>query len=1087
MQEAFGPIGTVHFTSAGGQQRPAKPAAKAFSDGYLDSVSGFRVSKPVIGSLVLKERLTDGDVVYLHLKDIRPNREYAGRWATMAVLVGKTQATGKDGSSYSRWTLNDLAGKQVTLFLWRKAAAEHYKEVEGSLLLLWSPQVRADSGGGGGGGGGGAGFSLHVDKPEQLQRPGLAADFAFCRGTRKDGQRCTYPINRSTCEYCPYHAQSALRALSSHRSDMAGANLLQRQLLPQARAAQKHATAVATAAGRSVSATGMNALIAKPLPAALARKLPGGIAGSGRMLPAAGAIGGSSSAGARAGAAAATAGGLVAMARSTGAYGSEEDYGLDLAGGGGGAGGATAGGGAKRSYGATLLAGLHERQALTEAPEDSAPDPKRRRSELESIAEAAKARAVAAARAAGKLQRPAQEQHWQQQPSSVTPARNAGVAAGTAALLAPTPGPGSAAAGGSGARAALASSGPRFTPRPPPLPAHLAALLRPPDAGSSGNAAAAAPGPKAGAAAAAGGPKGSWARGPTAAPPVWTAAASKAQQPQPQSQSHQQSQSQQQAQRAKAQAGGQQRQRQQQGVEAEDMVELDGADGEDGGDDLVVVELEDGGDDDGAAAAAAADAAAPVKAGGLSAVEGRRAGAAAAGERSQQPEEDAAGADDLLILEGDEAEEVQQHQQNMQQEKQDARGEQQRAQARRPQEAAGRARGGTAEGGGEAGGGVAAERAEAAEEVCGLDELLDMFPELQEEGQGQGQEGEQEAERGGDQAKGAGRAPAAACGGRQAAAGGQAGAQQQQGAAGRGSAAAGLLPRVAGLSATAPQSARAAEARKQQAAAAKARAEKLRALGLHKPGAAAAAAAPPQPPATAGARGPLAPRNGGLDVAAATALAVAKGLPLPKPRAGCGGGAARGGATAAGGRPGGGGGAATAAPSAMEAAFGALLKAMPNDKADVESRYSELSEEAAGDAVLSMLEGLEARDALAAQLDSVMQLKVTAWHCATCERLSEWMDKRCRDEGHALSKSSTLKRFWKCDHCNARITTLGVRFPSSRCSKCNNPSLEFTACSMYRGPRDVKSSAGGGGGLAGKENLFACLDEHPEMGKRTFR
>lgn len=31
---------------------------------------------------------------------------------------------------------------QVTLFLWRKAASDLYKEAEGSLLLLWSPQVR---------------------------------------------------------------------------------------------------------------------------------------------------------------------------------------------------------------------------------------------------------------------------------------------------------------------------------------------------------------------------------------------------------------------------------------------------------------------------------------------------------------------------------------------------------------------------------------------------------------------------------------------------------------------------------------------------------------------------------------------------------------------------------------------------------------------------------------------------------------------------------------------------------------------------------------------------------------------------------
>eukprot|EP00198_Chlamydomonas_reinhardtii_P003270 XP_001692606.1 predicted protein [Chlamydomonas reinhardtii] len=488
----------------------AKPPGKAFSDGYLDRTSGFRVSKPVIGSLVLHERLSDGDVVYLHLKDIRANREYAGRWATMAVLVGKTQATGKDGGSYSRWTLNDLAGKQVTLFLWRKAAAEHYKEVEGSLLLLWSPQphvlmlVVP-----------GSPSPLHsndmstADKEQQ----GVATPLQLrrCTGTAarpQDGQRCTYP--------------SALRALSSHRSDMAGANLLQRQLLPQ------------------------------------------------------------------------------------------------------------------RSYGTALLAGLHERQAAGEVPEGGAPDPKRRRSELECIAEAAK-------------------------------------------------------------------------------------------------------------------------------------------------------------------------------------------------------------------------------------------------------------------------------------------------------------------------------------------------------------------------------------------------------------------------------SVRAAEARKQQAAAAKARAEKLRALGLanKQQGGGGAAAAPQLQPGMA-----------------------AAGLPLPRPRAGGGGGGTRGGAAAVGGRPGGGAaggaGAAAAGPSAMEAAFGALAKALPNEKAGVESRYSELSEEAAGACAC-----VYARDALAAQLDSVMQLKVTAWHCATCERLSEWMDKRCRDEGHALSKTSTLKRFWKCDHCNARITTLGVRFPGNRCSKCNNPSLEFTACSMYRGPRD--------------ENLFACLDEHPEMGKRTFR
>ena len=78
---------------------------------------------------------------------------------------------------------NAQRGSQVTLFLWRKAHAEHYKECVGSVLLLWTPQVRRD----GAAEGGGSGYSLHVDKPEGLQRVGVSTDFAFCKGKRKVG------------------------------------------------------------------------------------------------------------------------------------------------------------------------------------------------------------------------------------------------------------------------------------------------------------------------------------------------------------------------------------------------------------------------------------------------------------------------------------------------------------------------------------------------------------------------------------------------------------------------------------------------------------------------------------------------------------------------------------------------------------------------------------------------------------------------------------------------------------------------------------------------------------------------------------
>ncbi|GIL66998.1 hypothetical protein Vafri_20375, partial [Volvox africanus] len=345
------PHATHMSTPSVAAQAPPQPTSRQpvrqVADGYTDSISGFRVSKPVIGSLVLKERLTD-DCVYISLKDISPSRDLAGRWATIAVLVSKVQATGRDGSPYSRWTLSDLAGKQVTLFLWRKAASEHYRELEGSLLLLWSPQVRRDEGGGGGG------YSLHIDKPEMLQRPGMSTDFGLCRGTRKDGNRCTIPINKSSCEYCPYHAQAALRALASNRSDMAGANLLQRQLLPQARAAQKH---LAVTTGKPLG--GINSLIARPPPPKL---LPGGGGGGG------GGAGVSRPAGTGSSFAAAAVAG-------TGAYGVSADY---EGSGGVGSGTANGSGGGKRSYGAQLLANLQERQAGAE--DGGGPAAKRRRS-----------------------------------------------------------------------------------------------------------------------------------------------------------------------------------------------------------------------------------------------------------------------------------------------------------------------------------------------------------------------------------------------------------------------------------------------------------------------------------------------------------------------------------------------------------------------------------------------------------------------------------------------------------------------------------------------------------------------------------
>ncbi|GLC45203.1 minichromosome maintenance- protein [Pleodorina starrii] len=938
-------MGAPAAAAARPHQQPQPSSSRQVFDGYTDRISGFRVSKPVIGSLVLKERLTD-DCVYIGLKDISPSRELTGRWATMAVLVSKVQATGRGGDAYSRWTLSDLTGKQVTLFLWRTAASDHYKEAEGSLLLLWSPQVRRDEGGGGGG----AGFSLHIDKPEMLQRPGMSADFGMCRGTRKDGQRCTMPVNKNSCEYCPYHAQAALRALSSNRSDMAGANLLQRQLLPQARAAQKHLSATT---GKPLG--GINSLIARPPPPKL---LPVGGGGAG-LARSAGSGGGMA----------------AAMAAGTGAYGVSVD--AD----GGGEGGGAVGG--KRSYGAQLLANLQERQTSLEAAEGG-PAAKRQRSSADpwddkpqTTISATKARAIAAARAAGQLGRTASDG------SGAAGGSGGTAAAGGRAASAGSAAPGAAAPGA--ARRPPSLSTPRIS-LPPPLPAHIASLLKTPAAEGGARR------------------RGESEAGRPSATAAAETSANQRQQrrtPEPAAVGRRVSASGEgaaAAQRSAGDGGGGG------GAGEEAMLEVEEEE------ELLVVELEDGFDDGGDAAVAAAARDKP----GSGTERGREPGRAKSGSGSGEEE----------IEKRDDAS---------------------------AQEAA-------AAGGGSGSGGGQRDDVDGGDGGCGLDELLEMFPELQDD------ELSAEEAPAAPQASTAARRPAGSCGG-----GGGTGAQA--------AAATGLLPRVAGLAA--PPAARAAEARKQQAATAKARNEKLKSLGLKGP-----AAAPPPPAKPLGAAnassgaygGGGRPQGAASGVAAAVALAAAKGLPMPRAAA------ARAAAAAA--QPAA---AAAAGPSsALAAAFGSLVQRLPETA--VESRYSELSEEAAGDAVLAMLEGLEARDALVQQLDSITHLKVTAWHCADCNRLSEFFDKQCKAEGHNLSKTSTLKRFWTCDHCNARITTLGVRFPANRCSRCNNPSLEFTACTMYRGPRELKPAGmAAATGLASKENLFATIEQHPEIGRRTFR
>ena len=59
--------------------------------------------------------------------------------------------------------------------------------------------------------------TLACDHPSQVLKLGTSPDFARCKGTRKDGKNCTMHVNKSTSEYCAFHASAALKSLSTDR------------------------------------------------------------------------------------------------------------------------------------------------------------------------------------------------------------------------------------------------------------------------------------------------------------------------------------------------------------------------------------------------------------------------------------------------------------------------------------------------------------------------------------------------------------------------------------------------------------------------------------------------------------------------------------------------------------------------------------------------------------------------------------------------------------------------------------------------------------------------------------------------------
>eukprot|EP00892_Ulva_mutabilis_P001822 jgi/Ulvmu1/11640/UM008_0044.1 len=79
------------------------------------------------------------------------------------------------------------------------------------------------------------------------------------------------------------------------------------------------------------------------------------------------------------------------------------------------------------------------------------------------------------------------------------------------------------------------------------------------------------------------------------------------------------------------------------------------------------------------------------------------------------------------------------------------------------------------------------------------------------------------------------------------------------------------------------------------------------------------------------------------------------------------------------------------------------------------------------------------------RMANVKEMKVSAFHCKTCNSISESRRPRCA--GHEVKQVKATKRWFQCGGCAHRTASVARRFPAWRCDRCRME--DWQPCSMY--------------------------------------
>ncbi|XP_078173268.1 minichromosome maintenance 10 isoform X1 [Carex rostrata] len=182
----------------------------------VEKFSGLRIRNSTKSPVEVGNHFAD--IRFVRLSAIKNvGDSLSGCWATIGVLLEKgAPRTSSSGKPYIICKIGSLDGSEVSVFLFDGSHTYFSGEPVGAVFAFCNSTVRRDNTG--------KGFSMAVSSASQIVKLGVSADFAICKGKRKDGMACSMVINKCKGPYCKFHAGKAAERYTSGRAELKGGN-----------------------------------------------------------------------------------------------------------------------------------------------------------------------------------------------------------------------------------------------------------------------------------------------------------------------------------------------------------------------------------------------------------------------------------------------------------------------------------------------------------------------------------------------------------------------------------------------------------------------------------------------------------------------------------------------------------------------------------------------------------------------------------------------------------------------------------------------------------------------------------------------